>query len=176
MSRIVKLVIDKEEIEIDLEEELQIFDVGEDQTKVAAQMAYWGSVWASAKSEAVRIDALYRGWRAKMAKGQLENNPKMSDTKIKYLIEADGRFKSLKDAIAEAEKNIVSSHAIFESFRSKAAVLSSKGAMDRAIFERTGMVTKSSKPKKKKKKVETDKDKEKLKGIFKKEKKEEKKI
>ena len=172
-NRVITLIIDGDEIEIDLDEELEIHDVGEDQTRVPAQMAYWGEVWSNAKSENIRMDALYRHWRANMFKGVLEETPKMSDTKIKNLIESDGRFLELKDSIARAEKNVIVSHSIFESFKSKAAVLSSKGAMSRAIYERTGMMTRSSEVKEDggAKTKEDDGKKEKMKRIFNKKKK-----
>jgi len=150
MSKIIQLKIGGEDIEIDLSEELEIHDVGEGQTRVASQMAYWGEVWALAERESIQIDALYRGWRAKMSNGAMEANPKLAEWKIKALVEADDKFKFLKNSIADAKRNVVVSKSIFEAFRSKAAVLSSKGAMDRAVYERTGMTTKETKSLKRK--------------------------
>jgi hypothetical protein len=168
MSRILTLIIKKEKVEVDIDEELRIFDVGEEQAKVAFQMAYWGEIWASAKDEAIQVDSLYRKWRAKAGVDILEADPKLSEWKVKQLIEADPKFAVLKKTIAAAERNVTTANAIFVAFKSKAAVLSSKGAMDRAIFERTGMTTKTTTPKKKS--VETtDEDKKKrMKQIFKK--------
>jgi hypothetical protein len=128
-NRVISIVVDNREIEVDLDEELQVINVGDDQTKVAAQMAFWGEVWGAASKE-------------------------KSEWKVRQIVESDKKFYEMKKTIAEAERNMTIASTMFEAFKSKAAVLSSKGAMDRAVFERTGMTTKS-KAKTKKTKVRT---------------------
>jgi len=140
MTNKIKIKVDGVNITIDLDSELEIADMS-DMDKVAAQMAYWGSIWAAAASESERVDATYRTWRAKAGEAALANDPKLSEWKVKQAIEGDDTFMKFKKAQGEAQRNVILTKGVFESFRIKANMLQSKGAMKRSELDATGMST-----------------------------------
>lgn len=140
----VEMKVNGEPVSIDFEEEMEIGDVSEDMIKVAAQMAYWGQVWAAAEAEKLRADAAYRQWRADQTKMVLESDPKLAEWKCKAHVEESDTFVSLKAAMAEAERQVISAKTIHDAFKVKAHVLQSKGAMFRAEGFATGVHTPES--------------------------------
>lgn len=148
----IKIKVEGVELEFDRNEELIIDDLSSDQTRVASQMSYWGALTASAESEKIRADAYYRSWRAKIGKQILKKDPKLAEWKIKQIIESDEDFIKLKNSLAQATFNVVTCKSNFESFRTKAAQLQSRGAMMRAELDATGMTTKKEDKKRKEKK------------------------
>ena len=122
---------------------LRVADLDSDMTEIAAQMSYWGRLWGAAEAEKELADARYRTWRAEYGKQTLDADPKLAEWKIKQKIESSPNFMSHKEAIATAQRNTVILKTRFESFRAKASILQSKGAMARAEIEATGMSTRS---------------------------------
>ncbi len=143
-----KITVNGEEYEIDLDEELEVRDVSEGQKRIAAQMGFWGTIWAEAEGEKLRTDTFYRRWRAGVAVSILESDKKSSDWKVKARIESDEQFSVLKEAMARAITNATFARGIFEAFRVKGNQLQSKGAMQRAELDVTGMHTPDKEPKK----------------------------
>ena len=136
-----KLVVNGKEVKFK-REELQIgYDLSEQQDKVAAQMAYWGEVWAASEAEELEIDAAYRHWRAKLKEELIAKNPKLSDPKIMAKIEATDTFVKFKKAIAQAKQNSITCKTRMQAFEKKANLLQSRGAQRRAEYEATGMTT-----------------------------------
>ncbi len=127
----VTLIVDGEPVESS-DEELEVGDINDDMTKVAAQVAYWGAVWAAAEEEKLCADAAYRQWRAEFSLKILSSDSKLAEWKIKARVESDKTFLKLKAALAKAERNVLSAKTRHESFKVKAATLQSRGAMDRA--------------------------------------------
>ena len=140
----VKIKVDGLPVEANLDEELEIDDVSTDMDKVAAQMAYWGAIWAAAQGEQEAADAYYRQWRANKGKALLESDGKLAEWKTRQEIEADPKFMKIKQGLATAIRNATLCRAIYESFRTKANMLQSKGAMMRSELDATGMHTKRS--------------------------------
>ena len=128
---------------IDLKKDfdLVIDDVSEGMEKIAAQIAWTGTLWAEAEMEAETVDREYRTWRAEMGKVLLDENPKLSEWKVKQIIEADENFAACKLAQATSRRNAQILRAHFEAFKAKASALQSRGAMLRAELESTGMTT-----------------------------------
>jgi hypothetical protein len=144
----IEIKVDGQPVKGDVDELLEIGDVSEDMDKVAAQMAYWGAVWASAESEKEQADSYYRQWRANKGKELLEANDKLAEWKTRQEIESDPKFMKIKQGLATAIRNATLCRALYESFRTKANILQSKGAMMRAELDATGMHTKGDdKPK-----------------------------
>jgi len=140
----ITLTVNGRQIEVDLENELEIANVSVDQSKVAAKMAFWGELWASAEAERLQVDTFYRNWRAKQGEIALNAEPKMAEWKVKQRIESSDRFLKVKETLASAIYNATMTKSVFESFRIKANALQSKGAMLRAELEATGMTTKAT--------------------------------
>lgn len=170
---IVKIEVDGKPVEADLDEQLEIGDVSSDMERVAAQMAYWGAVWASAEAEKLSADAYYRQWRADAGKTLLESEAKLAEWKVKQEIEAQSKFAKIKQGLATATRNATLCKAIYESFKTKASMLQSKGAMLRSELDATGMSTRdspSTAPKSarvQRQEVQRKERKEHMKGIFK---------
>jgi hypothetical protein len=136
------IIVQGVEIDIDIDESgLAIADLSEDMGRVAAQLAWWASVWAAAEAERMQSDAFYRRWRALQGKALLEKDPKLSDEKRKIHIESDEKFLELKGAMAKAEENVVFAKGMFQAFEKKGNMLQSRGAMARGELAKTGMTT-----------------------------------
>lgn len=116
-------------------------DLSEDMDRVAAQLAYWGSVVAEAQAELTRVDAWYRRYRAQTAQEVLARDPKASEWKVKNAVEATEGFIKHKDAIALAEKNLGLCEAMVRAFDKKANQLQSRGARVRSELNAQGMTT-----------------------------------
>lgn len=138
---ISEITVNGEVIAIDLEHLIIDDDITREQSQVASRMAYWAAVWAAAEEEKIRVDASYRNWRAKEGEGIVNSVAKVSEWKIKQLIESNPKFEKYKKAQALALRNTVLTRGIFESFRTKAAAIQSRGAMMRAELDYTGMNT-----------------------------------
>jgi len=123
--------------------ELTITDIDKDMNEAASLMSYWGKLWGIAEGEKELADARYRAWRAEFGKQMLEADPKLAEWKVKQAVEASSKFMKHKEAIATTTRNATVLKARFESFKARASLLQSKGAMLRAEFESTGMNTRS---------------------------------
>jgi hypothetical protein len=148
----IEMTVDGNPVSIDLDAELEVGDVDRDMNQVAAQMAYWGSIHAAAESERLRTEAYYRNWKAQRREKELEIEPKLAEWKVNAKVQAHPKYMPLWEAQAAATRNSVQARAVFESFKIKANMLQSKGAMMRSELSATDMKTPAAEPKKKKKK------------------------
>lgn len=139
-----ELTINGKVIDVDLDDLLVIKNVSSDMDRVAAHMSFWATVNAEAESEKVRVDTYYRKWRAKTGQALLKSDPKLAEWKVRQLVDAQPKFDALKEAIARSVSNATVTRGIYESLRTKANMLQSKGAMMRAELDATGMHTPSS--------------------------------
>lgn len=141
-SHIENIQVDGKPVDVTLDG-LLVGDISRDMDRVASVMAYWATVWAAAEQEKIKSDSAYRAWRATFARRILDGDPKLAEWKVKAAIEASPKFNAFKHALATATRNVVLSRGQFESYRVKASVLQSRGAMLRAEGERTDQVTKT---------------------------------
>ena len=121
--------------------QLVIGDIDQEMDSVAAQMSYFGELWAQAEQEDIAADAHYRAWRAAKGEELLQANEKLAEWKVAQAIESSPKFATIKDRLALGRRNVIALRAHYEAFRTKASILQSKGAMKRAEFEATGMST-----------------------------------
>ncbi len=140
----IEMEINGKPVDVDLDDLLVITDVGNDMDMVAAQMSFWASLHAEAEAEKIKVDTYYRNWRAKVGQKLLETDPKLAEWKVRQLIESHRNFEALKEAISRAAHNTTVTRGIYESLRTKANMLQSKGAMMRAELDATGMSTPTS--------------------------------
>lgn len=125
----------------DVTQELSVDDIGGDMDKVAAQIAYYGSMAASAKSLAAKLEAEFKVWKARSIQEILRADPKLAEWKTKALIESRDEYRSFAVQIAEAHHNEESLWAVYNAFRAKVNVLQSRGAMARDEVGATGLHT-----------------------------------
>lgn len=116
-------------------------DLDQEMDRVSAQLAWWGSVAASAAKEAADADSYYRQWRAQRTKDLLQADPKIAEWKVKAEIEASEAFLELKYGVALANENAQLAVAMVQALKEKANLLPSKGARARAELEASGMTT-----------------------------------
>jgi len=135
------ITVNGEEVTMDVRVDLFVGDLSGDMDKVAAQMGFWGNVWAAAIQERDDADAHYRAWRARTTGEILKADPKLAEWKVKSKIEAHPNFLKYKHATAIAEGNVIQCKATFESLDKKSNQLQSKGAMSRSELDATGMTT-----------------------------------
>jgi hypothetical protein len=136
-----EIVVNGNPIKINISDELEITDISDDMDKVASQMAYWGSVWASAEQESAASDAYYRRWRATVGRKIAKDDPKLAEWKVRQLIEESSDFHSIKNDLSKALENVIHAKTMYEAFRVKANMLQSKGAMMRHELDSTSMRT-----------------------------------
>jgi len=140
----IRLRINDEKIEVDLEELLEIVDISSDMNKIAALMGRWGALCAEAEAEKIIVDMHYRKWRANLTQEITEVEPKLAEWKIKAKIESNTDFEKMKMVIAQSIKNYSTTRYIYGSLLEKAHMLQSKGAMMRFELDSTSMNTKLS--------------------------------
>lgn len=116
-------------------------NLSEDMDRVAAQLAYWGSVAADAQAELTQVDAWYRRYRAQTSTDVLAKDPKASEWKVRNAVEGSDGFVQHKNAIALAEKNLGLCEAMVRAFDKKANQLQSRGARVRGELNAQGMTT-----------------------------------
>jgi len=116
-------------------------NISREMDRVAAEMAYWGSVLAEAEAEQIMVDAFYRKFRAEMKEAILKKDPKLADWKINARIEASSGFLQHKKAISQAQKNVSLCSNMVKSYAVKANILPSKGAHMRSEIGAQGMRT-----------------------------------
>ncbi|KKM17102.1 hypothetical protein LCGC14_1679150 [marine sediment metagenome] len=141
-------------------------NVDDEMNRVAAQISFWGEMYAAAEQELAEADAHYRAWRAVFGEKLLDANPKLAEWKIKQAIEADPKFLGIKTGLALAQRNAIALRRHAGAWEKKANVLQGKGAMRRAEFEATGMHAKVEK-REKKKAAATEEQNKNMKKIFK---------
>jgi hypothetical protein len=158
----IDITVNGENINVNIEEDLKIIDISRDMDMVSSQIAFWGSVWAAAEEEELKAKAYYRNWKAKVGEKLVNSDNKLAEWKIRQKLEALDEFKVVKEGLALASRNVLLAKTVFESFKAKASMLQSKGAMMRSELDSTSMKTKSSD-----KEIERAKNKETLKKVLK---------
>jgi ubiquitin len=139
----IDLKIDGEHIVAPVVYDLTIGEIGEDMDIVAAQMGYWGNVLAAAEEELAAAEAGYRSWVANF-RIALSEDPKtkgLADHKMKSQLEGSPQFLEHKSKIARRQRNVSTLDRLFQAFAKKANQLQSRGAIQRAIIEKTGIQT-----------------------------------
>lgn len=130
MTRAVTLVVDGEEQTIDLDEVMVIVDPEEDRRTVAADIAWWGELWARAVEAAEIADAEYRQWSGKSTAAGADSGEGdkkgLPEWKVKAVVEGSPQFLTLKKRIAEANGNVTRTKAVFEAYCHKAELLRGK--------------------------------------------------
>lgn len=139
----ITLKIEGETIIAPVVHDLTIDEIGEDMDIVSAQMGYWSNVLAAAEEELAAADASYRSWRANMGIELAEhpNTAKLAAHKIKDQIDGSAQFLEHKATIARRQRNVNTLTRLFQAFDKKGNQLQSRGAIQRAIIEKTGIQT-----------------------------------
>lgn len=73
----------------------------------AAKRIWLSSLFARAKAEAIRGDAVYRSFRSEATAAMVKKDSKLAEWKCRVQIEASPQFKEMKSDIAECEMNAV---------------------------------------------------------------------
>lgn len=142
---VIDIVVNGEFVKANVADELEISDISSDMDKVASQIAYWGNIWAEADKEEQTAKAYYRNWKAITGNKFVEDNEKLAEWKVRQQLEALDEFRTIKEGLARASKNVLLAKSVYEAFKAKANILQSKGAMMRAELDSTSMKTKDSK-------------------------------
>jgi hypothetical protein len=127
MNRTITLVVDGEDQTIDLDEVMVIVDPDEDRRKVAADIAWWGELWARAVEAAEIADAEYRHWSGASMNAAVSTDGKApAEWKVKATVEGSDEFLTMKKRIAAACGNVTRTKAVFEAYCHKAELLRQK--------------------------------------------------
>lgn len=121
--------------------DLEIVDIDKEMDTAAALIAYWGERWSEAEEEAMKVEGAFKHWKAVFGESLLKADEKLSEWKARQAIEADPKFRQLSDAFAISTSNALCLKTRVEALKAKASLLQSKGAMQRAVYEATGMST-----------------------------------
>jgi hypothetical protein len=115
--------------------------IDQDMDEAASKIAWAGAALGQVEAALVRLDAEYRTWRADETENVLSVNDKLSEWKIKSLIESNVRFADYKKRIAELEGLKAKMRTTVFAFSSQADTLRSRGANLRAEMKAHGMNT-----------------------------------
>lgn len=141
-SRQINIAVGKANYQFDTSEEAAIHsDLDAEMDSVAARISYFGELLAAVFEESIKLDAAYRAWRASESVRLLNEDPKVSEWKVKAAIESADKFRQFKDAIAKVKYNQVSLESLIKALIEKSPNLRSKGARLRAELESTDMNT-----------------------------------
>ena len=120
---------------------LESGDLGSDMDESAAKIAWAGAVLGLLVELDEVVDAEYRQWRADQGERIVAMNEKLSEFKVKQLIESSTEFVKHKRRIAEVRGKLRTMSIMVESLISRADTLRSKGANRRAEMRSIGMAT-----------------------------------
>lgn len=137
----MEFTVDGEVVTFDMDSDFDVEDINLGMSRVSAEIAFSGSVLSAAMHEQAMVEAHYRRFRAVRGKEIAAAQPKLALTKIDQEINSSGEFLTHKEAQANAARNVESLRWVVDAFRTKARILQSKGAIDRAALETAGMNT-----------------------------------
>jgi len=138
----IEVSIDGADVVLDVDYDTSITDLDTDMDQVASKIAWYGRVLAAAEESALRVDTLYRQWRAVMTNNALGKG-NLSEFKIKAVIEADPKFVLFKNQIGSSEALVTRLQKALIALQVKANILPSRGAKARDELRATGMSTPS---------------------------------
>jgi hypothetical protein len=115
--------------------------IDQDMEESASKIAWAGSALGQVEACIIRLDSEYRTWRADETENLLSVNDKMSEWKVKSLIEGHPKFTEFKKRIAELEGLKAKMRAVVFAFGNQADTLRSRGANLRAEMKAHGMST-----------------------------------
>lgn len=135
------IVVLGQKVELNTVDGLPIADISIDMDRVAAQMAWWGAVWAAAERQKIEVAGKYRKWKSIALLEAKARGEKDAEWKIRAHVEGSEGFLAFQDEIALAEEAVVLSKNVFDAFSKKANMLQSRGAIQRGTIERQGLNT-----------------------------------
>lgn len=115
--------------------------IDQDMEESASKIAWAGAALGQVEGAIIRLDSEYRTWRADETEQLLGVNDKMSEWKVKSLIEAHPKFTEFKKRVAELESLKAKMRAVVFAFGNQADTLRSRGANMRAEMKAHGMST-----------------------------------
>lgn len=93
-----------EDISVDTEELLVITNPDVERSMVAAEIAHWGMVLASAEGNLARLEARQENWYGKQVVAELERDAKLSEWKAKEKVKSDDAYIRWADQAAGAKE------------------------------------------------------------------------
>lgn len=142
----ITLDMDGALITVDVEGDTAIMDLSEDMTNVASILAWYGSLWAAARENLQEREDMYRAWRAEVSEQILEDDPKLSEWKVKNSVDNSTAFAAHKKGLRNAQRLVDRLTTALEAVRVKADMLRSKGANARAELDTTSLKTRTQVP------------------------------
>lgn len=127
----ITLVVNKEPVVIDRDEELTI-PYGMDQrvrSTAAARLSFYSTVWAAARRERMAAETQYKQWRDAMKVGLAgQTNPATgkpyAQAVIEQVVRAHADYVKAKALVADAEFQENVAYGMFESFKALCRMLS----------------------------------------------------
>ena len=145
--RVSFAAVDGRHIEQDFEPWLEgSRDLDEDMDQAAAKIAWAGAMLGLMYEADEVLDARYRQWRADEGERMLARSEKLSEFKVKQLIESSAEFVRLKSQLAELHRGIHTLESAVRALSAQSDMLRSRGANRRAELRATGMSTSEEDP------------------------------
>jgi hypothetical protein len=119
----IKLLVNGEVQELDLQEILVIKNPDAEREEAAAQVAWWGAVWAASVETAALADTEYRHWKGVSIRSLIDADPKLAEWRVSAMVESSPEWKELKTRAAAAERYANAAKAVFEAWNTKADIL-----------------------------------------------------
>jgi hypothetical protein len=125
MTRVVTIRVAREEFKVDLDSELQIHDPDAERHKVAADVAWWGTVAARATAYHENLISTAEHWKNAALKACVEADEKMAEWKAKAQAGGHEKYLEIMRDVARASEEAQKAQAIHWAFVRKMDMLRS---------------------------------------------------
>jgi hypothetical protein len=132
-------------------------DLDKDMDEAASKIAWAGALLGLLHEADEVLDAEYRTWRADKGEQMLSMSEKLSEHKIKQLVESDPEFVAWKRRLGKVRRDVRTVEVVVNALSAQADMLRSRGANRRAELHHIGMSTLEKDPEASFREVETSK-------------------
>lgn len=123
MSRVVSIKVGGDTFKVDLDDELQIHDPDAERHKVAADVAWWGTVSARASAYHENLISTAEHWKHAALKACVEHDDKMAEWKAKAQAGGSDKYLEIMRDVARASEEAQKAQAIHWAFVRKMDML-----------------------------------------------------
>lgn len=140
MARVVRVHVDGDEQEINLDELLTIINPERERETVAADIAYWGAKYGESIAQQRMAEAAYQKWSGQQLSSTIRADDKIAEWKANAFKHGSPEYSTMKDAEANAESNAIALGAVFEAHKQKGRILERLIGVEQALIGAAGRI------------------------------------
>lgn len=135
---IIELSIDGAQVVLDVEADTSIYDLDEDLQSVASLISWYGRILAAARRRLAALEEAATLQRARLVTGLLAADPKLSEWKARFQVDADAGYHNMKMQAIEAKELVDRLWHATVALENKASVLCAMAGKARSEMHMTG--------------------------------------